>query len=400
MQGSQRALALLLASVVVVAALVGVRAWKRVPRWRDHPVALPSGSARLPPEPLKVPTAPAARLEVGRELYVKYCALCHGGDAKGYAADNAPSLVSESFLTSAQDSFIARAIRTGRPGTAMGGYGRYRAGPLDETQINAIIAWLRSHTSARPVPLPPQPIAGDAARGEALYGARCQMCHGTKTTRASAVHLANPEFRASASDAFLRYALVHGRQGTPMVARPGGIDDAQIDDLLAFLRTWLPPAPPKPDPLPIKPPPDIPKDLPIILNPGGARPNFTLKDGRYVSAAQVKAALEHKQRLVILDARTPGDWVDLRIPGALPMPYHDMGRADDLPKDGTWIVAYCACPHHASGAVVDELRKRNFPATAVLDEGILWWRTQGFPIEGATAAAGSAAPLLPLPHPP
>jgi 3-mercaptopyruvate sulfurtransferase SseA len=42
--------------------------------------------------------------------------------------------------------------------------------------------------------------------------------------------------------------------------------------------------------------------------------------------------------------------------------------------------------------VVDALRKRGFKNTAVLDEGILFWRQQGFPLEGEAVTQGSAPP--------
>jgi cytochrome c oxidase cbb3-type subunit III len=65
-------------------------------------------------------------------------------------------------------------------------------------------------------------------------------------------------------------------------------------------------------------------------------------------------------------------------------------------------VAYCACPHHASGEVVDALRAKKYQNTAVLDEGILFWRDKGYGLVGeavpaAPAASGSGKPLAPPP---
>ena len=57
-------------------------------------------------------------------------------------------------------------------------------------------------------------------------------------------------------------------------------------------------------------------------------------------------------------------------------------RAATWAPDDTFIVAYCACPHAASGHVVDALRERGYRNTAVLDEGILVWRELGHPVEG------------------
>jgi rhodanese-related sulfurtransferase len=93
----------------------------------------------------------------------------------------------------------------------------------------------------------------------------------------------------------------------------------------------------------------------------------------------------------MLDARPLSDWHLGHIPGAYPTPFYDdldaIARA--LPRDGTWIIAYCACPHAASGKVVDGLRARGFSNTAVLDEGIDVWKQRGHPI-AATAAEPAA----------
>jgi rhodanese-related sulfurtransferase len=63
--------------------------------------------------------------------------------------------------------------------------------------------------------------------------------------------------------------------------------------------------------------------------------------------------------------------------------------AESLPKDGTMIVAYCACPHAASNEVVDLLHARGFTATAVLDEGYLVWQERGYPVVPGSAPSSS-----------
>lgn len=317
-----------------------------------------------------------ARFEAGAAAWSKYCALCHGPEAKGYAADHAPSLVSSTFLESATDTFIARGIREGRPGTAMAAYGRSRGGPLDEDEIAAIVTFLRELGPSRvPPPLSAGTIAGDSARGEAIYDASCKSCHGTRTDRGNAVHLANSALLAAASDPFLRHAVVRGRPGTPMPAFGGVLDDADIDDVVAFLRSMA--GPTRPDRRAPAEPPPLGE---VVINPTGPAPEFALRAERFVPIADVKKALEEKRRIVIIDARAPSDWYSMHIPGSISVPYYAFSRLDSLPKDGTWITAYCACPHHASGAVVDELRKRGFRHTAILDEGILEWKKRGYPL--------------------
>jgi rhodanese-related sulfurtransferase len=48
--------------------------------------------------------------------------------------------------------------------------------------------------------------------------------------------------------------------------------------------------------------------------------------------------------------------------------------------DNTWIVTYCACPHAASGQVVDKLNQKGYNKTAIIDEGILIWAQLGYPV--------------------
>jgi cytochrome c oxidase cbb3-type subunit 3/ubiquinol-cytochrome c reductase cytochrome c subunit len=56
------------------------------------------------------------------------------------------------------------------------------------------------------------------------------------------------------------------------------------------------------------------------------------------------------------------------------------------------VISYCACPHHVSGIVVDELRKRGYLHSAVLDEGIFVWQQQGNPVVAAEGQLPVAAP--------
>ncbi len=329
----------------------------------------------------------------GAVLYGRYCALCHGPEGKGYAADNAPSLVTRSFLESASDAFIAGGIRVGRPGTAMAAYGKLRGGPLNETEIRSIVAFIRSKGPAFE-PSTSVPASGDVERGAALYQAQCVSCHGTEQARSTAVWLFNPELLRSANANYLRHAITHGRPPTPMVAFGPTLGEQGVEDLVSFLQSKAPQnpgAPPKVDVAALE-------KLPIVINPKGQTPSFTLRAGRFVGVDQVKAALDKKQRMIIIDARSPSDFIASHIPGAISNGYYDRAGLDRLKDDGTWIIAYCACPHHASGEVVDELRRRDFKNTAVLDEGILEWQHRGYPVVGTSTAPVPAPPPLPSTH--
>jgi cytochrome c oxidase cbb3-type subunit 3/ubiquinol-cytochrome c reductase cytochrome c subunit len=80
--------------------------------------------------------------------------------------------------------------------------------------------------------------------GRELYVEYCGHCHGDKGEGYAADNanaLANEDFLALASDDFLRDAVIYGRPGTPMSgwgeARAGPLSDADVDDLVAYMRT-------------------------------------------------------------------------------------------------------------------------------------------------------------------
>jgi cytochrome c oxidase cbb3-type subunit III len=343
-------------------------------------------------------TAPAASAEsaqarAGAVNYRQYCQPCHGADLTGYAADNAPSLVSPTFRETAGDAFLRSAIERGRAGTAMAGYGRQFGGPLAPFEIDELIAFLRADT--KPQRLAPKPSTGSPANGEQVYQANCQTCHGTLEQRATAVHLANPMFLETASDAFLRAAIVQGRPGTPMEAWGEKLSAQDIEDVLAYIRTLARPVP--------LPPPVVVRtmgsstigDTPIVINPEGEAPIFNLRDGDYVSVSELARAFQEKRRLVIVDARPVSDYLRMHIEGAISIPHFQMHDIDRVPNDGTWVITYCACPHHVSGIVMEEFRRRGFANTAVLDEGVFAWQTQGHPVVAAPGQGPVAAPPPP-----
>jgi len=338
----------------------------------------------------------------GKPLYLALCAPCHGAEARGYAADHAPSLVSATFVETASEDFLRRAIARGRPGTSMAAYSKERGGPLDDAAIASLVGWLRE--GRPPVRALPQAPPGDAAVGAAVYAKRCFACHGDATVRGEGVSLANPQFLAAATDPFVRYAIANGRPGTKMEAFAGPLSDAEIDGVVSYVRSLASPA----AAVTLLPPPTGRE--PLVLNPTGTSPRFQLRadpcppgaggapckeDPRFVSVDQVARALAAHQRIVIIDARPPSEWMRVHVTGAVSIPYHDMTRLAELPKDGTWVVAYCACPHHLSGIVVDELRKRGYAHAAVLDEGINEWQRRGLPVVAADGVTKPAAELPP-----
>lgn len=90
--------------------------------------------------------------------------------------------------------------------------------------------------------------AGDIEKGKAIYRESCRHCHGFagKGDGEMAEYL-NPrpanlagQTTQSKTDYALREVILKGRTGTSMVGFEGTFDDAQLDDVLAFIRSLKP----------------------------------------------------------------------------------------------------------------------------------------------------------------
>ena len=338
----------------------------------------------------QMPVLSPADEPVAAANYQRYCALCHGDDRQGHANDHAPSLKSPSLLSSGFPIVLAEAIAYGRPGTPMGAYLDEMGGPLQRRDIFNLVLWLQKQADVAPIPLSREPVRGDAASGAAIYRAECAQCHGANGEGGTGTALGNAAMLALSPDAFLRHAVEHGREGTPMPAFAGKLTPAQMDDVVAFLRSrasgWTA------GPRPLRAPPAA---ADYVLNPDGGPPRFTLDNGLHVKAAELDRELKARRRLVLLDTRVTSMWQMAHIEGAVPIPYYASREqvVADLPSDGTGIVAYCECPRAAAESVVRRLREAGFANTAVLYEGIQGWVGLGYPV-----VSGHVDGAMPDPH--
>ena len=258
----------------------------------------------------------------------------------------------------------------------MAAHAKRYGGPLGEEDIDALVDLIRGWQVGASANLADQPVLGDPIAGRDSYDRLCAGCHGDRGQGVTAISLSNPEFLALASDAQIRAAIANGRRGTPMEAYHDRISQDSIDDLVALIRSWQRDVTVRAEEPELEAFPDV------VLNPDGPAPEFTLRDGRYLSAAQLDAAMRNGSRMILLDARPPSDWYLAHIPGAVPAPAYDPDSIILLlPEDGTWIISYCACPHKYSDRLTDALRSAGFQNTAVLDEGVSWWQQQGYPIK-------------------
>jgi cytochrome c oxidase cbb3-type subunit 3 len=322
--------------------------------------------------------------------YQQYCALCHGDDRQGYANDEAPSLRSESLMRSGYPTHILYAVAYGRRGTPMGGYFEEIGGPMSREEIYRLLRWLNDQVGVEPVELSLEPVTGDIVTGKEIYADNCAVCHGENGEGEIGPAIGNPAMLSLNTDAFLRYAIENGRDGTQMPSFANTLSSQEIDGVTAFLRTratgWEVEKPV------LRKPPSVDE---YIINPDSPAPEFELKDGLYVKSEDLYKALEEKRRMVLLDTRVTSMWQMANIEGSVPIPYyHDNfeGVAKDLPTDGTWIVSYCECPRAAAESVDRKLRKKGFQNTAVLWEGIQGWISLGYPVSVGQSTVSEPTP--------
>jgi cytochrome c oxidase cbb3-type subunit 3 len=319
-------------------------------------------------------------------LYAQHCALCHGDNGEGNKADYANALFNPDFLAITSNKFIYEAIAKGRPGTPMSAWSIEQGGPFSKTEMKALVEFIRSQNTNEQRPLDQSDqvataIKGDPERGQSVYADQCASCHGSQGEGIVAPSLSNPRFLATVNDAFLYRSIADGRRNTTMPSFAETLGSTAMKDLVALIRSWERPiqgdAIEKPKSVNVPHLRDVSQK---VINPNGEDPDFSLRNGRFVAAEDVVKAMQAGKRMIIADARPPSDWIKGRAKGAIPTPFYSIKHdAHLIPNDGTWVIAYCACPHASSGQVVDELRQRGFPNTAVLDEGIEYWLDRGYP---------------------
>jgi len=177
------------------------------------------------------------------EIYQQYCAACHGDGSYGRwdktFARFIPAIRGPLAAT-ASPEYLENNIAKGRPGTRMPAW-EAQAGGLLPQEIAGLVGYLRASAGRVVSPAGELPH-GDAGHGGVLFAQSCAGCHGPAGRAGVAPELANPIFQQSASDAFIVTTIRNGRSGTamPSFQRRGAaaLSDAEIGDLLAYIRTW------------------------------------------------------------------------------------------------------------------------------------------------------------------
>jgi len=196
---------------------------------------------------LIVPYLHADALKSGEKLYSQHCASCHGTDGRG---GTGVPLTNKSFQQQVSNEFLFNTIKHGRPGRVMPSFSYH----LNDKEIHAIVAHLRSFTDARPAKHITTPIKGDITHGKLLFHDHCIACHGSdgKGGKGTGVTFSRPRdlpilppalnnsgFLSSATDQMIKTTLMQGRENTPMPSFiKSGLSEKDINDLVAYIRNF------------------------------------------------------------------------------------------------------------------------------------------------------------------
>lgn len=187
-------------------------------------------------------------LEVGQQLYSQNCSSCHGDFGEGgpnpaRQGDIIAPISTSEFLTTRDDFTLRAIISQGQPNFGMAPFGSTSGGPLDEEQIDAIVAYMRSWEENPPVELPPQIILEQVTlSGSDIYTNLCAQCHGVNGEGGLGPSLRASEFQQNNSDEEIFDTINIGHAATSMIAWGEILTANQIQQLVEFIRQLSPTA--------------------------------------------------------------------------------------------------------------------------------------------------------------
>jgi len=221
-------------------------------RWKLGRVTIGLGLLMVLGSVLSAGAQGEADAKHGGELYVAYCAGCHGIDGQGRVGASL-----EAFPGIRVNAALASTIANGVPGSVMPAWAESNGGPLSDQDIDDIAAYIQGAFDGtepiRPAPTyqPPQippmrDVEGDPTAGAIVYHENCAACHGEQGQGVFGYTLAKP-WPANDPQAYIRSVVNAGIDGTQMpawgVPNGGPLNDQQIADVSAYVLTFGPTSP-------------------------------------------------------------------------------------------------------------------------------------------------------------
>ena len=102
-----------------------------------------------------------------------------------------------------------------------------------------------------------------------------------------------------------------------------------------------------------------------------------------ITSTEAKALLARNNRVVLLDVRTPEEYRQAHLRGALLIPLGELGkRVSEIPR-GRPVLVYCAVGARSVTAA-GLLASKRYPEIYQMSDGLVGWYKNGYPIEKAS----------------
>lgn len=182
----------------------------------------------------------------GSQIFDANCAVCHGSEGQGRVGVN----LSNDWPAIDPTAFTRTVIEQGVSNTPMTPWSQAYGGPLNEQEIEDVVAFVASLSGGRspmaptatPMPVTPVPTVpgatGDPTQGKVLFAENCAMCHGEGGQGRAGASL-DKGFASIDPQQFVRATVAQGIENTAMPAWSqsygGPLTESEIDDISAFI---------------------------------------------------------------------------------------------------------------------------------------------------------------------
>jgi mono/diheme cytochrome c family protein len=177
----------------------------------------------------------------GQQLYSDNCAVCHGDFGEGGVNPSRPGdiiapISTGEYLQTRDDATLREIIAQGQPNFGMSPFGLSNGGPLDNTEIDAVVAYMRSWEADPPVEFPPEiQVDTITLSGAEIYQGICAQCHGVNAEGDIGPSLRSPEFRTRNTDDDIFTTISEGHEATTMISWGEILSSSQITQLIDFI---------------------------------------------------------------------------------------------------------------------------------------------------------------------
>jgi mono/diheme cytochrome c family protein len=193
-----------------------------------------------------VAAAEGTSAEAGQELYSQNCALCHGefgegGSNPALAGDIIFPISTADYLKTRDDFTLRSIIAQGQPNYGMSPFSSTFGGPLDDEQVDAIVAYLRSWEANPPVELPPEveiSVETVSLDTQEIYDQLCAQCHGEDGEGGLGPSFQDRKFQAARTDTQLFDTINLGHDATAMIGWGDVLSADQIQQMIELIRQF------------------------------------------------------------------------------------------------------------------------------------------------------------------